>query len=681
MGSRIVSGEPGREDAQSLTHRPVNAQMEERGMDVSWCSAWRHMRHAIRVGAILCLTTVALTGLARANQDPPGDDQEPAPPEGMEVPESVYSLAPADQDYASDDQEPVVRKMVVEGEEFIGSEIISQWDCVGDRCPPFEIKDKYFVRECFGVKLRPECTPESGTFLWEVLVKNTNWVVPNNLDEVCLDSLSPDGRRLSHCFKDTWFLPREEWKFCVGRSTATVGDWYGKWTVEDEGGKCWCTLNCSTPCRSNGQCDRCETCERGSCLPVRCDPPECYECDNNHGCRRKPHCGDRDCNCGETKRSCCEDCADCGDGECNAPCENRDNCCEDCAECCDNRQCGPCHTCDRGSCVPVNCPRPCEECNNNHGCKETPHCGDGECNCGETPQSCPKDCERGACCLRDDSCKPNQTEQECLNQGGEFKGGACSPDPCEEGACCFDDGCKLRTERECLDQGGDFIGGDCDPDPCEELGACCLPDGSCKPDQPKQECEDEGGEWKEGDCDPDPCDPLGACCLPDETCEDDLTEQECADKEGVKWHEGKKCDEVECKTGACCLSDGSCEDDLTEEQCTDTKYSVKWHKAQACDEVECPVTCNGNENITKRKCKTERGQVKKLLVVVKKCTPGQEYTGTLDSGEKVKNKPAKPNGTVKFKFKRGNKPPCGPNGVTASTGGENCVKRFFNCDC
>ena len=73
--------------------------------------------------------------------------------------------------------------------------------------------------------------------------------------------------------------------------------------------------------------------------------------------------------------------------------------------------------------------------------------------------------------------------------------------------------------------------------------------------------------------------------------------------------------------------------------------------------------CNGGESITKAKCKTRRGAVKKAIVLVKNGTPGEDYTATLDTGQELV-KTAKKSGKAKFKFSGDDAPPCGANGVT-----------------
>ncbi len=88
-----------------------------------------------------------------------------------------------------------------------------------------------------------------------------------------------------------------------------------------------------------------------------------------------------------------------------------------------------------------------------------------------------------------------------------------------------------------------------------------------------------------------------------------------------------------------------------------------------------PPACNGSEKIIKAKCKTKRGRVKKVIVVVKKGAPKQGYTARLDTGEEL-TKPAKNNGKVKFTFKGDNAPGCRPNGVNVCG-----HHKDFDCSC
>ena len=176
----------------------------------------------------------------------------------------------------------------------------------------------------------------------------------------------------------------------------------------------------------------------------------------------------------------------------------------------------------------------------------------------------------------------------------------------------------------------------------------------------------------------------GACCLPDGNCLEQQTREQCDAKPG-EWKEDLTCQQANCPQpppeGACCLKDGACEDGLTESGCSQKK-GVQWHEGKACDDIECPPPggCNGKETISKAKCKTKRGAVKKAIVLMKNGTPGEEYTATLDTGQKLTKK-AKGSGKAKFTFKGGNKPPCGANAVTISTAGDDCVAKDFGCNC
>ncbi len=85
--------------------------------------------------------------------------------------------------------------------------------------------------------------------------------------------------------------------------------------------------------------------------------------------------------------------------------------------------------------------------------------------------------------------------------------------------------------------------------------------------------------------------------------------------------------------------------------------------------------CTHQESIDKLACKVKRGSVKKAIVRVRGATPGKSYIAILDTGEHLE-KPVKPNGRVKFVFKRSNVPPCGSNAVTVCD-----VRRVFDCGC
>ncbi len=85
--------------------------------------------------------------------------------------------------------------------------------------------------------------------------------------------------------------------------------------------------------------------------------------------------------------------------------------------------------------------------------------------------------------------------------------------------------------------------------------------------------------------------------------------------------------------------------------------------------------CNGQETYKKVTCKTKRGAVKKLIVIVKDASIGETLTAVLDSGQSLDRK-VSTKGQAKFVFKGGNAPPCGENAVTVCD-----VREVFDCGC
>lgn len=82
-------------------------------------------------------------------------------------------------------------------------------------------------------------------------------------------------------------------------------------------------------------------------------------------------------------------------------------------------------------------------------------------------------CDVGNCCVRD-TCVQNVTQQECLQQGGQFIGNTpCVPNPCVIppifGTCCVGQNCfENVTEVNCIGAGGLWLGPgiSCTPNPC-----------------------------------------------------------------------------------------------------------------------------------------------------------------------------------------------------------------------
>jgi len=269
------------------------------------------------------------------------------------------------------------------------------------------------------------------------------------------------------------------------------------------------------PNENETNCRDC-SCGNGVCesdSPLNEDKSTCPE-----DCCGTDHCGDGECNCGESKDTCPEDCVICGDGVCDLEYgENLSNCEQDCAECgdgpCDytkgenNNNCPEDCYCGDGVCLegygncnddcpycgdgicnvefnePTNCP---DDCPNS--------CGNGRCEVGESPINCPYDCHCG-----NHECEPDLGESIktceidcnfcgdgiCETQYGENYNTCqqdCPSSWCGNGAC--DHGETSRT---------------CPPD-------CCSPvcgDGECEYwcGETVYNCESDCGSCGNGVCD------------------------------------------------------------------------------------------------------------------------------------------------------------------------------------
>lgn len=243
-----------------------------------------------------------------------------------------------------------------------------------------------------------------------------------------------------------------------------------------------------------------------------------------------------------------------------------------------------------------------------------------------TPLGCTP--STGACCLPDDTCEI-LTEQNCLSQGGDYRGEDTTCVACE-GACCLPSGgcTDAETPTSCGQAGGVFqgpgtncasieclgaccqLGGACldstlegcdsisgtwqGPDTqcaqfsCPTTGACCLGDGGCVDDQTLQDCDAAGGVLKPGQvCFDAPC--VGACCVPSSGFCDDRLEANCSAIPGAVWlGPDSACtgpSQDACPTAACCMSDGSCVDD-NEPNCL--ALGGLYMDGESCATADCP---------------------------------------------------------------------------------------------
>jgi len=248
-------------------------------------------------------------------------------------------------------------------------------------------------------------------------------------------------------------------------------------------------------------------------------------------------------------------------------------------------------------------------------CPETDLCVPRRCDpvadCVDEPRECPDDgdpctrefcdsadgeCKRdvfcGACCVPNDQCRENVTQQDCeTNLGGTFMGlgSECISSPC--GACCeFDTGICIDGVllSECDRIRGVFQGSDsiCDADSCR--GACCDPGfflpgcyDNTTPEACAQISNDAVFVGVGVECANAPC---GACCVTETSeCGDAFTRQACEQRQWVYQGDGTACDPDNPCEGACCLPDGTCTVVLAEDCAGDFRGA-----GTACDELEPP---------------------------------------------------------------------------------------------
>ncbi len=403
-------------------------------------------------------------------------------------------------------------------------------------------------------------------------------------------------------------------------------------------------------CNGLETCDTNGDCQSGT-APICDDGVPCTVdgCDPSTGCTRTPDdslCFDEDeCTLNERcdpDRGCVSDTKDCSDahdctvdrcvsptGECandpvDAQCDDGKSCTIDtcdpnfgCLNGADDSKCDDGVDCTRNECIGDQPGADAEGCAfppDDSLCPSTDLCVPRRCDsvagCRDEPRECPDDgdpCTReycdsadgecksdefcGACCVLNDQCRENVTQEFCeTTLGGSFMGAGseCITVPC--GACCeFDTGVCIDgvTLSECDRIDGVFKGSDsiCQPDSC--AGACCdrgfvFPD--CYDNRTAEQCaqiDDDAVFAGAGtDCASAPC---GACCGPlDSYCEDVVPGDLCIQEGGSYQGDGSVCIPNPCE-GACCMPDGTCAVTLADECPGDYQGT-----GSACDELDPP---------------------------------------------------------------------------------------------
>lgn len=223
-------------------------------------------------------------------------------------------------------------------------------------------------------------------------------------------------------------------------------------------------------------------------------------------------------------------------------------------------------------------------------------------------------CPTGACCSGSDCAEI--TRSACDATGGDYQGddSGCETVTCPnvEGACCLGGGsCQDLLALDCSGVGGSFQspGTSCDDGACV-LGACCLVDHSCFPDQVLLQCAAEGGEFHaETSCAvPGLCDPTGACCN-NGACTIEA-ETNCTDSDGIYQGDDAGCDTGLCTLGACCHLDGTCDDDTLRSQCVGA--NDVFHPDLLCANVciargACCIDDQGCQVLTEQLCANRGG--------------------------------------------------------------------------
>lgn len=309
-------------------------------------------------------------------------------------------------------------------------------------------------------------------------------------------------------------------------------------------------------CDTSDECQECENCIDGWCVPYCpdtkfCSDGVCIDCLADTDCPCDQQCVNGKCQCPNDK-----------------PYQDSNGCCHACID--GTKRDGFCEICVGGAWVNIICPSSfpdpdtceCKECINSGQCPTNQCCVDGKCKC------CPGyyyDAGTSTCiplpnCQRDSDCPPCHT---CVN-------GTCQPIVCPTGyksigdICCAKecdcdnpncpqgDSC-YRTDDGCICVGCSgpcATSEDCDP-------ACLCSDGNCVPNVCNNPCVT--GE----DCDPG-CGCLDNKCVP---CEGSCTgtpSSECEQKDGCRCNggncEGEPCNKAcieadDCESGCGCLDD------------------------------------------------------------------------------------------------------------------------------
>lgn len=336
-------------------------------------------------------------------------------------------------------------------------------------------------------------------------------------------------------------------------------------------------------CETSEECQECENCIDGWCVPYcpdskYCQDNICVDCTEDSHCPCDQVCVNGKCQCPNDK-----------------PNQDSNGCCHACID--GQKRDGFCEICVGGAWTNIICPNSypdpdtceCKECINSGQCPANQCCVDGKCQC------CPGyyfDAGSGTCiplpdCQRDTDCPPCYT---CVN-------GTCQPIVCPSGFksigsdCCAKEcdcdnpTCPVgqscyRTEDGCICVGCEgpcLTNTDCDP-------ACGCEDNACVPNACNNPCTSGL------DCDPG-CGCLNNRCVP---CEGSCTgtpNSECEQKDGCRCNDGN-CEGEPCNKA--CLEADDCEDGCgcQDERCVDCE------SVSCASNLDCPYGCYCDQGVS-----------------------------------------------------------------------------------
>ena len=250
-----------------------------------------------------------------------------------------------------------------------------------------------------------------------------------------------------------------------------------------------------------------------------------------------------------------------------------------------NTTCGGMDSC--GSCC--NCTGECEDNISWLKCMEN---GGEECNKFTAKGDCLECDPFGACCIGDDVCSPQTTEDECYMYGGEYFGNCTNCDVCSTPAPSSEPTPAPSTEPTSAPTHEPT-----EPVPTASptpnmMGACCYDNVTDDCDflctmTTRDICEEElwGKFWGEGsECGLDRC---GACCECDGVCVDNTPFAYCDDNYPDSYFgKGKKCYEIDCQVHGACCAWGVCIPFHTEAEC-EAAYGVYIGDCVSCESGLC----------------------------------------------------------------------------------------------